>query len=165
VPGEKDSSDKAFLQEFMCCHRIPRCAQRGPSDWANQEDRWLHEVVLRIEGPAGLGEIARATCRLHDLRAWCEALAVQQQRGEDLPERLERAWRASPSLLRLQRWLGSSETSQRMRERATQALAVCPWQAQRQRALLHLLAADPVAASGADKDCFTNQLAVSACCR
>ena len=88
-----------------------RCAQRGPSDWANQEDRWLHEVVLRIEGPAGLGEIARATCRLHDLRAWCEALAVQQQRGEDLPERLERAWRASPSLLRLQRWLGSSETS------------------------------------------------------
>jgi len=160
-----------------------RVAQRGPSDWANQEDRWLHEVVLRIEGPAGLGEVARGTRRLHDLRAWCEALAaagdwpaalaaneaavecltdrpdayaefldgaalaVQQLRGEDLPERLERAWRALPSLLRLQRWLGSSETPQRMREWVAQALAVCPGHAQRQRALLHLLADDPVAAA------------------
>ena len=158
-----------------------RVAQRGPSDWANQEDRWLHEVVLRIDGPEGLGEIARATCKLHDLRAWCEALAaagdwsaalaaneaavecladrpdacaefldgaalaVQQLRGEDLPERLDRAWRASPSLPRLQRWLGSSETPQRMRERVTQALAVCPEPALRQRALLHLLADDPAA--------------------
>lgn len=44
------------------------------NDWDSDIDRWLREVVQRTHGPAGLAEIARASKRSDDLRAWCRAL-------------------------------------------------------------------------------------------
>ena len=43
-------------------------------DWDTEEDRWLREVVQRLEGPDGLAKIARTTKRADDLRAWCKSL-------------------------------------------------------------------------------------------
>lgn len=37
-------------------------------------DRWLREVVQRLEGAEGLARVARSTRRYADLRAWCDAL-------------------------------------------------------------------------------------------
>lgn len=37
-------------------------------------DRWLREVVARLQGPDGLAGIARATRSIDDLRAWCQSL-------------------------------------------------------------------------------------------
>lgn len=67
------------------------------------------------------------------------ALAAQRLALDDLPARLERAWQASPSMLRLQRWLGSARGKTALRKRATEALEACPKRAARQRAFLHLL--------------------------
>ena len=171
------------FDDFLFQWREAVAGRAGSGDWPTSEDRWLHEVVVRIEGPKGLGELARATRKVHDLRAWCDALisagdwatvleanqvavecladrpaacadfldgaalAVQQLRGDDLAKWLERAWRASPSLARLQRWLGASETRHQLRERVVEALAYCPARLNRQRALLHLLAGEPVGAA------------------
>lgn len=43
-------------------------------DWESDEDRWLREVVQRLDGIDGLAERARATRRAEDLRSWCDAL-------------------------------------------------------------------------------------------
>ncbi|MBI5491255.1 MAG: hypothetical protein HY905_28250 [Deltaproteobacteria bacterium] len=143
--------------------------------WDSDEDRWLREVVHRLEGADGLAMIARSTRRADDLRAWCRclveagdwnvalaafdeaagivadkdhargglldgaALAAQELGLDDLPARLERAWRAAPSMLRLRRWLASTGDEMAIRTRAIEALEVCPKQAHRQRAFLHVL--------------------------
>jgi hypothetical protein len=153
-------------------------ARERKSEWDTEEDRWLREVVHRIEGSDGLAKIARSTRRADDLRAWCRslvetddwkaalpafeeaarlvadkdharvefldgaALAVQRLGRKDLPARFEQAWRAGPSLLRLRRWLGSSTSKATLGKRVAEALEVCPKQAARQRALLHVLARD-----------------------
>lgn len=70
------------------------------------------------------------------------ALAAQQLARADLPAWLERAWRASPSMLRLRRWLGSATSKATLRKRTAQALDACPKQASRQRAFLHILQGD-----------------------
>ena len=46
------------------------------SEWDSDEDRWLREVVVRIEGAGGLADLARATRRAGDLRAWCRMLVT-----------------------------------------------------------------------------------------
>lgn len=48
--------------------------QQRRGDWDSEENRWLREVVQRVEGAAGLASLARATKRADDLRAWCRAL-------------------------------------------------------------------------------------------
>ncbi len=147
-------------------------------DWDTEEDRWLREVVQRLEGAEGLAKVARSTRRADDLRAWCgslvkagdwtaalsafaeaaelvtdwdyargefldgAALAAQCLGREDLPAHLERAWRASPSMSRLRRWLGSSSTKATLGKRVSEALEACPKQAARQCALLHVLSQD-----------------------
>jgi tetratricopeptide (TPR) repeat protein len=144
----------------------------------SEDDRWLREVVRRLEGADGLAKIARSTRRADDLRAWCKclvesgdwqaALAAFAQaaelvtdrdyaRGEfldgaalaapclerkDLPAHFERAWRVSPSMPRLCRWLGSSTTKAALSKRVREALEACPKQEARQRALLHVLSRD-----------------------
>ncbi|MDP3273891.1 MAG: hypothetical protein Q8Q09_01765 [Deltaproteobacteria bacterium] len=50
-------------------------ASRRTRDWDTKEDRWLREVVQRLEGADGLAKIARSTKRADDLRAWCKPLA------------------------------------------------------------------------------------------
>lgn len=148
-----------------------------------EEDRWLREVVQRLEGAEGLAKVARATKRAEDLRAWCACLVEAKDwpaaleafdeaaalvsgddfaRGEfldgaaraaqtlervDLAAHLEKAWRASPSMARLRRWLGSAPSKAMLAERVREALEVCPTQATRQRALLHVLAYDIAAAA------------------
>ena len=71
------------------------------------------------------------------------ALAAQELGRKDLPARLERAWRAAPSMLRLRRWLGAAGGKPTIRKRAAEALDACPKQAHRQRAFLHVLLGDP----------------------
>jgi hypothetical protein len=70
------------------------------------------------------------------------ALAAQELGREDLPERLSRAWRAAPTMVRLRRWLGSSANAEVARQRAAEALAACPQKAHRQRALFQVLLGD-----------------------
>ena len=36
-------------------------AKERSLDWDTNEDRWLREVVLRLEGPEGLAAVARAS--------------------------------------------------------------------------------------------------------
>ncbi|MBI4882159.1 MAG: hypothetical protein HY812_21230 [Planctomycetes bacterium] len=43
-------------------------------EWDRDEDRWLREVVSRLEGTEGLAKVARSTRRADDLRVWCESL-------------------------------------------------------------------------------------------
>lgn len=148
------------------------------NDWDSDEDRWLREVVQRTQGPEGLAEVARASKRADDLRAWCRALveagdwkgalaaydeaaelvsdkvytrgdfldgaalAAQELGRNDQPARLERAWREAPSMVRLRRWLGSSNNKKVLVGRVGEALADVPKHAHRQRALLHVLGAD-----------------------
>ncbi len=71
------------------------------------------------------------------------ALAAQQLRRDDVPVRLERAWRASPTLLRLCRWLDSSSSRRALNERVKKALRTCPKRNHRQRVLLHVLSGHP----------------------
>lgn len=42
------------------------------------KDSWLHEVVLRTQGQAGLAALARSSKRIADLRAWCDALVADK---------------------------------------------------------------------------------------
>ncbi len=160
-----------------------RAAGARGSNWDSDKDRWLREVVRRMDGADGLAKMARVTRRADDLREWCRslvdagdwksalpafeeaaelvadkeyvrgefldgaALAAQQLGRNDLPGRLERAWRAAPSMLRLRRWLGSTGVRAAIRKRAANALEVCPKRALRQRALLHVLQGDFAAAA------------------
>jgi hypothetical protein len=70
------------------------------------------------------------------------ALAAQELGRNDVPARLERAWRAAPTMLRLRRWIGSARGKSATRKRAAVALEACPKQAHRQLALLHVLQGD-----------------------
>lgn len=67
------------------------------------------------------------------------ALAAQELKRKDLPARLERAWREAPSMVRLRRWLGSSNSKKVLLGRVSEALAAVPKHAHRERGLLHVL--------------------------
>ena len=172
----------AFLPRWRALIENKPAAKRT-SDWDTEEDRWLREVVQRLEGAEGLAKVARTTKRADDLRAWCKslveakdwptalkafceaaelvtdkdyargefldgaALAAQSLERKDLASHFERAWRASPSMSRLRRWLGCASTKAALGKRVGEALEACPKQASRQRALLHLLSHDFAAAA------------------
>ena len=166
-----------FLQTWRALIQDAVAAEQS-NGWGNDKDRWLREVVERLEGIDGLAAIARSTRRSEDLNAWCQALvdagdwktalaayeeaaeividktypegsfldgaalAAQELGRKDLPQRLERAWRMDPSLLRLRRWLGSSSNKAVLKKRSRTALEACPEKAHCQRALLHMLLGD-----------------------
>lgn len=67
------------------------------------------------------------------------ALAARELGLKDLPKRLELAWRKAPSMLRLQRWLGSSGNKGVLRKRAAEAIEACSRKTHRQKAFLHIL--------------------------
>ena len=75
------------------------------------------------------------------------ALAAQALGRSDLPNRLERSWRASPSLLRLCRWLGNANSRAVLTRRVTASAAACPPDAHRQLAFLRVLEGDLGAAA------------------
>ena len=54
-----------------------KAAEERRDQWDRNEDRWLREVVQRIQGAEGLASVARATQRADDLRAWCQALVEE----------------------------------------------------------------------------------------
>ena len=56
-------------------HLLEADRDERADDWIQDEDRWLREVIERMEGAAGLENLARATGRVGDLLAWCRALA------------------------------------------------------------------------------------------
>lgn len=60
---------------------------------------------------------------------------------------MERAWREAPRIVRLRRWLGSSETKEVLRHRVAEALGACPEKAHRQRGLLYVLGHEFVSAA------------------
>ena len=172
----------AFLSRWRALIENKPAGMRT-SDWDTEEDRWLREVVQRLEGAEGLANVARTTKRAGDLRAWCRslveatdwpaalkafgeaaelvtdkdyargefldgaALAAQSLERKDLASHFERAWRASPSMSRLRRWLGSASTKAALGKRVGEALEACPKQASRQLALLHVLSHDFAAAA------------------
>lgn len=64
----------AFLVQWRALLE-ERIARERNSNWDSDEDRWLREVVARMEGADGLARIARTTKRSEDLRAWCRVHA------------------------------------------------------------------------------------------
>jgi len=75
------------------------------------------------------------------------ALAAQELGNGELFDRLHAAWSACPTLERLQRWLYCASASGQSAETLQCAIKECPRQAERQRALLHLLNHDLAAAA------------------
>jgi hypothetical protein len=113
---------------------------------------WCGVLVEARDWEAALSAYAEAaelvTDRAYALGDFLDgaALAAQELGRRDLPRRLESAWREAPSMVRLRRWLGSSTTTKVFRKRVAEALSVCPTEARRQRALLHVLEGDVAAA-------------------
>lgn len=65
------------LESFLAQWRDQVARSQGDArthDWDTEGDRWLREVVERLEGSEGLAKVARATRRADDLRAWCKSL-------------------------------------------------------------------------------------------
>ncbi|MCC6765375.1 MAG: hypothetical protein IT293_12005 [Deltaproteobacteria bacterium] len=63
----------AFLGQW-CAIVAQEAAGERRGGWDAEADRWLREVVERMEGSDGLGRIARETKRAEDLRAWCRSV-------------------------------------------------------------------------------------------
>jgi len=70
------------------------------------------------------------------------ALAAEKLGRKDLPQRLEKAWRTDPQILRLQRWLGTSGNKATLTTRVNEALVETRKTDHRQRALLYMLLGD-----------------------
>ncbi len=68
LPGLED-----FLPQWRALIAQKPAGERN-RDWDTEEDRWLREVVQRMDGSDGLAKIARTTKRADDLRAWCRSL-------------------------------------------------------------------------------------------
>lgn len=105
---------------------------------------WCRFFVESKDWNAALTAYEEAAELLDDEYARAEfldgaALVAQLLGRRDLPSRLERAWRAEPSLVRLRRWLGWAGTSATLRKRSKHALEACPKEANRQKAFLHIL--------------------------
>lgn len=82
------------------------------------------------------------------------ALAAQALGRPDLSKRLEAAWRAAPTMIRLLRWLAvDGDEHERIRTKAASALARCPKTAARQIGLLRLLVGDVSGAAAVLSKC------------
>ena len=67
------------LGDFLTQWRViveSEAASEHSTDCDREADRWLREVVARLEGSDGLARLARSTKRAEYLRAWCESLAA-----------------------------------------------------------------------------------------
>ncbi len=172
---------ESFLGNWR--HLLEKDIREGRRYQNDEQNRWLREVVRRLEGAGGLAKVARASKRAEDLRGWCQtlvssgdwksalsayreaaevvddrdyvradfldgvALSAQQLGRKNISEHLEAAWRECPTLLRLNRWLGASNSSATVKKRARLALEACATGAHRQKALLHLILSDFSAAA------------------
>ena len=76
------------LESFLAKWRDLVARSHGDArthDWDTEGDRWLREVVERLEGSEGLAKVARATRRADDLRAWCKSLVDARDWQSALP--------------------------------------------------------------------------------
>jgi hypothetical protein len=64
---------EAFLHQWRTLVEA-RAGTARRNDWDRNEDRWLREVIGRMEGVEGLAKMARTSKRAEDLRTWCDAL-------------------------------------------------------------------------------------------
>src|ERR1019366_2202027 len=65
------------LKDFLPAWRAPighKPARARKRDGDTDEDRWMREIIQRMDGAGGLAKIARTTKRADDLRAWCRSL-------------------------------------------------------------------------------------------
>jgi hypothetical protein len=82
------------------------------------------------------------------------AFAAQELGRPDLSKRLEAAWRAAPTMIRLLRWLAvDGDEHERIPTRAASALARCPKTAARQIGLLRVLLGDVTGAAAVLSKC------------
>ena len=109
---------------------------------------WCEALAGRGDWPAALrayDDAARLVRQSHWHGELLDgaALAAQKLGRPDLSKRLEAAWRAAPSLIRLLRWLSvDGHEQEAIRTKATRAVARCPKTAARQVGLLRLLVGD-----------------------
>lgn len=114
---------------------------------------WCEALVDRGDG-AGALRAYEASAALAGKSLWRgelfdgAALAAQQLGRSDVSRRLEAAWRAAPTLIRLLRWLAADGRAPTvLRTRTKKALARCPKTAGRQLGLLRVLRGDLRAAA------------------
>ncbi len=150
-----DSGEDRWLREIVQRTQGPEglAEVARASRRANDLDAWCRALVEAGDWKAALAAYDEAA-DLVTAGAYARAdfldgaaLAAQELGRKDLPSRLERAWCEVPGMVRLRRWLGSSKTGKVLRTRAAKALAACPKQAHRQRALLHVIEGDFAAAA------------------
>ena len=105
---------------------------------------WCEALADQGDWTAAL-EASNAAARLVRQSHWRgelfdgAALAAQELGRPDLSKRLEAAWRAAPTMIRLLRWLAVDGHGQaRIRTKAASALARCPKTAARQIGLLRV---------------------------
>jgi hypothetical protein len=98
-----------------------------------------HRALRAFEEAARLASAGLVRAEFLD----AAAIAAGELSLDDVPKRLGRAWRASPTLLRLCRWLETSPSQRVLTDRVSEALKTCPKKAHRQRVLLHVLSGHP----------------------
>jgi len=151
-----DSREDRWRREVIARLEGPRGLAMNARSTRRAEDvrAWCSSVVATGDWRSALQAFGEAAALVaDDVRLSAElfdgAAAAAQQLGlEDVPARLERAWRTAPSELRLRRWLGSSTSTATLREHVAAALDACPPEAVGQRALLHVLAGALTSAAG-----------------
>lgn len=128
--------------------RIARKTQRPQACVA-----WYEALADQGDWPAALGacDVAARLVRQSHWRGELldgAALAAQELGRSDLSKRLEAAWRAAPTMIRLLRWLAvDGDELERIRTRAASALPRCPKTAAGQIGLLRVLVGDVTGAA------------------
>jgi len=74
VAVEPLSGFDEFLPHWRSLIEAPR--EQRDRDWDRDEDRWLREVVGRMQGAGGLAKLAQMTGRAEDFRTWCDLLVA-----------------------------------------------------------------------------------------
>jgi hypothetical protein len=69
---------RALLQQDIDAARQDDAGRDRYGRFDTDKEGWLREVVQRMEGTAGLAELARSTQRTGDLGAWCRELTAAQ---------------------------------------------------------------------------------------
>jgi hypothetical protein len=114
---------------------------------------WCEALAERGDWPAALRAYDDAARLVHQSHWRGElldgaALAAQELGRSDLSKRLEAAWRADPTTIRLVRWLAfEGHEHERIRTTAARALSRCPKTAARQLGLLRVLVGDVTGAA------------------
>src|SRR5258705_5509546 len=158
---DRDTAPERWLREAVFrmegvegLERIARKTKRPQACLA-----WCEALAGRGDWPAALCAYDDAARLVHQSHWRGElldgaALAAQELGRSDLSRRLEAAWRADPTTIRLVRWLAvEGHEHERIRTKAARALSRCPRTAGRQLGLLRVLVGDVTWAAEALSKC------------